>query len=202
MFVTKESSSSITTSWHPMQTAKSEDMWELPHPSRPFEEDYDGDDSMTQDDTSPYISYCSSMTSTSENNNNLHHNENHDYDSSNTVNTSSSTTQEATAVLFGHPIQTAKSEDMWELPYPSRPFEEDDGDENMSQDTSPYKSHSWYFTSPRENNNNLHYNEDPDDDSSNTIINTTSRTTQKPTAVFGDATNTAPVLNVRRSRFA
>ncbi len=100
-----------------------------------------------------------------------------------------------------HPIQTAKSEDMWELPHPSRPFEEDDGDDNMTLDTSPCISYSWSFKPTMENNNNLHHNEDSDDDSSNTISTRISRTMQKPTAVFGDATNTAPVLNVRRGRY-
>lgn len=120
-----------------------------------------------------------------------------------------------------HPIQTSSSYDLWELPQPTRAlaFDEDDPSESEPRSTTPQSQSmmldfenqfiapllsSWSFSSPR--NQDSHYPSRPRLGSSSSVNST--RTTQShgerssaKKSALGDATNTAPILRIPRSRF-
>jgi hypothetical protein len=131
------------TSWHPIQTTASEDLWEIPHVTRNLNED---------DDT----------------------NENQNI---------SSIGKEADrrGRTSWHQSQTPANEDLWEIPHLVRTYTADDDEQSENQSISP----SW-----SSNSENQHYN------TTNNAV-----SSRKKKSALGDATNTAPVLQVRRSRF-
>jgi hypothetical protein len=77
-----------------------------------------------------------------------------------------------------HPIHTTANKNLWELPHASRTF-----DVNANDHENQSLTYSW------SNRDNTNHNEDSD-----------SNSRRKKRRVLGDATNTAPVLNVNVRR--
>lgn len=120
-----------------------------------------------------------------------------------------------------HPIQTTSSYDLWELPHPTRALAFDEEDQLPMEQHQPSQEHhtssvfdfenqfitplmtSWSFSSTLNQDYNPSRQRLGSHSSASTI-----RTTQSNAEhhndkkrALGDATNTAPVLRVSRSRF-
>jgi hypothetical protein len=131
------------TSWHPIQTTASEDIWEIPHVTRNLNED----DDTSENQNIPSIGKEASRR----------------------------------GLTSRHQSQSIANEDLWEIPHMVRTYTADEDERSENQSISP----SWSTNSE----NQHHY-------STNNAV-----SSRKKKRALGDATNTAPVLQVRRSRF-
>lgn len=117
-----------------------------------------------------------------------------------------------------HPIQTTSSYDLWELPHPTRAlaFDEEEtppqGQLQSPQEPSDYENHfmpplmtSWSFSSQQSHEQQPYSNRQRlESTSSTSTVQTTQSNGAQPLQkkrALGDATNTAPVLPMSRSRF-
>jgi hypothetical protein len=117
-----------------------------------------------------------------------------------------------------HPIQTTSSYDLWELPHPTRAlaFDEEEmlpQEQHQSpQEPSDYENHfiaplmtSWSFSSQQSHEQQHHSTRQRLGSTSSTnTLHTTQSNGEQPLQkkrALGDATNTAPVLRMSRSRF-